>query len=200
MKKFFGEFKTFITRGNVLDMAVGVIVGGAFTAIVNAVCNNVLRPVVNWLIALVLGEDSLSGIFTYLKRVVDENGQVILEKSIYLDWGALINAVIQFMLIAFVLFCIVKTINKIKDGANDIKKKKLTKEERSEMKKMGLTLKKQDISKYRAIKAAEKAEEETKKKQEADRIAAEERAANPTTEDLLKEILAQLKANAPSNK
>ena len=48
MKKFFKEFKTFITRGNVLDMAVGVIVGGAFTAIVNALSNNILKPVINW--------------------------------------------------------------------------------------------------------------------------------------------------------
>ena len=85
MKKFFGEFKTFITRGNVLDMAVGVIVGGAFTAIVNALCNHILKPIVNWILALILGEESLSSIFTYLKKVTDETGQVILEKSIYIS-------------------------------------------------------------------------------------------------------------------
>ena len=78
MKKFFGEFKTFIARGNVLDMAVGVIVGSAFTAIVNALCNNILKPVVNWILALILGEESLSSIFTYLKKVTDETGHVIL--------------------------------------------------------------------------------------------------------------------------
>ena len=55
MKKFFGEFKKFITRGNVLDMAVGVIVGGAFTAIVNGLSNNVLKPIINYLLALMLG-------------------------------------------------------------------------------------------------------------------------------------------------
>ena len=66
MKKFLGEFKTFITRGNVLDMAVGVIVGGAFTAIVNAVCNNVLRPVINWLLALIFGQNSLDGLIPSL--------------------------------------------------------------------------------------------------------------------------------------
>ena len=49
MKKFFEEFKKFITRGNVLDLAVGVIVGGAFTAIVNGLTNNIIRPLVNWL-------------------------------------------------------------------------------------------------------------------------------------------------------
>ena len=69
MKKFFGEFKKFITRGNVMDMAVGVIVGSAFTAIVNALSNNILKPVINYLLALVFGKNSLSELFTFLKRV-----------------------------------------------------------------------------------------------------------------------------------
>ena len=60
MKKFFGEFKKFITRGNVLDMAVGVIVGGAFTAIVNGLSNNVLKPVINYLLAIMLGKNALT--------------------------------------------------------------------------------------------------------------------------------------------
>jgi len=51
MKKFFAEFKKFITRGNVVDMAVGVIVGSSFTAIVNALSNNILKPIINWLLA-----------------------------------------------------------------------------------------------------------------------------------------------------
>ena len=76
MRKFFGEFKKFIMRGNVMDLAVGVIIGSAFTAIVTALSNNILRPVINWFIALICGEDSLSNIYTFLKRVVDENGVV----------------------------------------------------------------------------------------------------------------------------
>ena len=55
IKKFFGEFKKFITRGNVLDMAVGVIVGGAFTAIINALSNNILKPLIDWLLAAIIG-------------------------------------------------------------------------------------------------------------------------------------------------
>ena len=55
MKKFFKEFKDFISRGNVLDMAVGVIVGGAFTAIITALTNQILQPLINWLIALISG-------------------------------------------------------------------------------------------------------------------------------------------------
>ena len=142
MKKFLGEFKTFITRGNVLDMAVGVIVGGAFTAIVNAVCNNVLRPVINWLLALIFGQNSLDGLYTFLKRAetTDESGKVILDlaNSIYIDWGTLISAIIQFLLIAWVLFCIVKAINAIKEEAGSAMKKKATKAERAEMKEKGL--------------------------------------------------------------
>ena len=104
MKKFFGEFKKFITRGNVLDMAVGVIVGSAFTAIVNALSDHILRPVINWLLALILGKDALSDVYTFLVRGYDENGVLSLKNSIYIDWGAFLNAIINFLLIAFVLF------------------------------------------------------------------------------------------------
>ena len=69
MKKFFGEFKKFITRGNVLDMAVGVIVGGAFTGIVNGVSNFILKPIINYLIMRVLGGEGLSGAITFLSKV-----------------------------------------------------------------------------------------------------------------------------------
>ena len=184
MKKFLGEFKTFITRGNVLDMAVGVIVGGAFTAIVNAVCNNVLRPVINWLLALIFGQNSLDGLYTFLKRAetTDESGKVVLDlaNSIYIDWGTLISAIIQFLLIAWVLFCIVKAINAIKEEAGSAMKKKATKAERAEMKEKGLNYRNlEEVKKFRMAKAAEKA--------------AADRLANPTTEDLLKQILAQLK-------
>ena len=70
IKGFFGEFKKFITRGNVLDMAVGVIIGGAFTAIVNGLSNFVLKPIINWLIMLMMGGEGsgggLSSAVTYL--------------------------------------------------------------------------------------------------------------------------------------
>ncbi len=121
MKKFFAEFKTFITRGNVVDLAVGVLVGSAFTAIVNALSNNVLKPIINWVLALCLGSNSLDGIYTYLKTayVLDEagvsTGVIDAANSIYIDWGAFINAIINFILIALVVFIIVKIINKVKE-------------------------------------------------------------------------------------
>ena len=68
MKKFFGEFKKFITRGNVLDMAVGVIVGGAFTAIVNGLTNFILKPLINALLALIFGDGSFDNAITILGK------------------------------------------------------------------------------------------------------------------------------------
>jgi large conductance mechanosensitive channel len=142
MKKFFEEFKKFITRGNVVDMSVGVIVGGAFTAIVNGLSNNILKPIVNWILALILGANSLDEIYTMLKPaykdILDEAGAIIgqeldLAQSIYIDWGSFINAIINFFIIAFVLFVIVKIINTIKDNQNEftakLKKKNLSKEQ-----------------------------------------------------------------------
>ena len=128
---FFAEFKKFITRGNIVDMSVGVIVGGAFTAIVNGLSNNILKPVINWFLAKVLGKNSLSEVYTYLQKVevpeLDAEGNatgnmiVDLTQSIYIDWGAFINAIINFLIIAFVLFIIVKFINKLSDNSHQTK-------------------------------------------------------------------------------
>lgn len=116
-KGFFKEFKEFITRGNVLDLAVGIIIGGAFTAIVNALCNNILKPIINWIIAAMVGADSLNEMYTFLKTayMTDESGaQVIdLANSIYIDWGTCINAVINFLLTALVLFLIIKAVMRV---------------------------------------------------------------------------------------
>ena len=167
---FFADFKKFITRGNVLDMAVGVIVGGAFTAIINALSNNILKPVINWMLAMILGKDSLSEVFTFLTKVykLDENGaataEIDLTNSIYIDWGAFINAIINFLLIAFTLFMIVRIINNVR--------KKLDAKELAEA-------------------AAKKAEEEAKKK------AADEAAAAAVAEKAASEkaALEQMYAN-----
>lgn len=194
MKNFFAEFKKFITRGNVMDMAVGVIVGSAFTAIVNALSNNILKPLINYLLAILFGKDSLSGVFTMLMEVKGEDGAVDLTQSIYIDWGAFINAIINFFLIAFVLFCIVRVFNKLRDGRKELADKakagKPSKEDKVAMRAAGVKLK---------DKAAVAAWYEAKAKAEAEAAAAaeeaarQERLANPTTEDLLKAILEQMK-------
>ncbi len=201
---FFNDFKTFITRGNVIDMAVGVIVGGAFTAIVNSLSNNILRPVINWVLTLVLGKDSLSEVYTFLHvayKTEDANllPEVDLAESIYIDWGAFINAIINFFIIALVLFCIVRTINNIRDMNDGIKKAArkaiLSNEEIAELKANGVNVKKRkEVDAYFENKARLAKEAEEKAKAEEDARAAAERAANPTSEELLKEIRDILKS------
>lgn len=180
MKKFFGEFKTFIARGNVLDMAVGVVIGGAFSAIVTALVN-ILLSVCTWAVP-----GGLKGLVTVLpaandmQRGMNEKiglGQMfeasklhdlgialaqenykaqieadadyllnnpnliesakttILSKydlhgtmytyklSAVIDWGTFINAIISFLIVAFVLFLIVKAFNKLKEAQEKAKAK-----------------------------------------------------------------------------
>lgn len=193
MKKFFKEFKTFITRGNVMDMAVGVIVGGAFTAIVTALSDHILKPIINWVLALILGQNSLSEVFTYLKKVEVEtevNGVMVktvdLSQSIYIDWGAFINAIINFILIAFVLFCIVKALNTLSDSGKNLKDMKLRIEYKQQK---GRKLSKKEVQFLKEEEERERAEAEQKAKEaEAARLLAEAEAAKPTTESLLLEI------------
>ena len=193
MKKFFEEFKKFVTRGNVIDMAVGVIVGSAFTAIVNGMSNFILKPIINWLLALIFGQNSLSEVYTYLKKI-EVDGVVDLEQSIYIDWGAFINAVINFFIVAFVLFTIVKIVNKFRDEhkkfTHELIKSKPTRAERKELKALGIKIRdKAAVAAYFAKKAEEKKEAEAIAKKEAEEKARLEREANPTTEDLLKKII-----------
>lgn len=199
MKKFFTEFKKFITRGNVVDMAVGVIVGSSFTAIVNGLSNYILKPLINWLLAIIFGANSLSEIYTMLKPayIVDEaTGEqtIDLANSIYMDWGSFINAIINFFLIALVLFTIVKVINKFREDRKEFQSKlangKPTKEEKKEMKALGIKRSDKEAVKAYYEEKARKAEEEKKAAEEKAKL---DRLANPTTEDLLKEIRDLLK-------
>ena len=97
MKGFLDEFKKFIMRGNVLDMAVGVIIGGAFTAIVTSLNKDIITP----LLALFGGVD-----FSYLTLVMGTG-----EDAPTLLYGNFITAVINFLITAFVIFCLIKAIN-----------------------------------------------------------------------------------------
>lgn len=99
MKAFIKEFKEFISRGNVMDMAVGVIIGGAFTAIVNSLVNDVVMP----LLSLLTGGFD----FAALCIVLGEG-----EDAATLNYGSFISAVINFILIAMVIFFVIKGINK----------------------------------------------------------------------------------------
>ena len=135
-KGFFGEFKEFITRGNVIDMAVGVIIGGAFTAIVTALTSGILTPLINYLIGLILGDASLEACRTILGNVFGMDGKVYASlaempvdvmvdwtKTNFIDWGAFISAIINFLLVALILFLVIKGINKVHDAGQKAKEK-----------------------------------------------------------------------------
>ncbi len=194
MKKFFSDFKAFISRGNVLDMAVGVIVGGAFNAIVTAFTNKIIMPLINMLLSIG-GENGLEKAYTFLKVVRDAEGQIDLTKSIYIDWGAFITAIINFFIIAFTLFVILKVAMKssemFKKTVKDIEKASPTKEEKKELKARGYD--KKDRIAYKAgLLALRKEKEEAKKAEEA-RLEAE-KAKVETDADVLRDIRDLLKA------
>ena len=138
MKKFFEEFKTFITKGNVLDMAVGVIVGGAFGAITNSLVANVITPLLAWLFKAP-NTDALN----ITLRAATET-----EEALVLGIGTFVGAIINFLVIALVLFSVIKAFNKARELA-------------------------------------------AKKEEEAEEAAAED--PKPTAEELLGEILEELK-------
>ena len=180
IKKFFAEFKKFITRGNVLDMAVGVIVGGAFTGIVNGLSNYNLKPIINWLLAMVLGKDGLTGAITMLSPSYKETEvagvitkELDLATSIYIDWGAFISSIINFLLIAFVLFTIVKMMNDFAAA----REKAIGELSCNDKKEIWKIRKQQKVSKKEAaVIYARKVEEAKAKKAEEERIASEEAA------------------------
>ena len=145
MKKFFEEFKAFVMRGNVMDMAVGVIVGGAFGAITSSLVANVITPLLAWL----FGTPNTDALNITLRAADEAAGT----EAVVLGLGTFIGAVINFLVIALVLFSVIKAMNKAK----------------------------------------ELAEKALKKQKEEEEAAAAEEPKGPTTEELLGEILAELK-------
>lgn len=198
MKKIANEFKTFIQRGSIIDMAVGIIVGSAFTAVVNAMSNNILKPLINLFLTLVFGADSLSDVYTMLKPVYDDAGAIILEESIYIDWGSFINSFVNFLVVAIVLFTIVKVVNAVhkkhKEIVEDILDDVPTKEDRKEMKRRGISLVDGDaVEAFMNEKKSLADEAAELERRRAEEQAQKQREENPTAEDLLKDILDVLK-------
>ena len=109
MKKLLSEFKEFINRGNVVDLAVAVIIGGAFTSIVTALTTNIINPLITVIAGG--GSDAISG---------------LVVPGTDIDFGAFISACINFLIVAFVVFLLVKAVNK----AQNIGKKITGKEEK----------------------------------------------------------------------
>ena len=185
IKAFFQEFSKFVSRGNILDMAVGVIIGGAFSAIVTAFTNKIIMPLINLLLSIG-GDNGLEKAYTFLKIVKDETGVIDLSRSIYIDWGAFITAIINFLIIAMTLFIIMKIIMRsdqlFKDSWSKVKKNIPTEEERKELEAMGVD--------HKNKKAYRKALAELR---ESKKIVSAPEPKKPTQEELLTEILAELK-------
>lgn len=143
---FFSEFKTFVMRGSVLDMAVGIVIGGAFTAIVTSVVQDIINPV----IGLIIGKIDFSELKIILVPATESAGEVAIR------YGVLIQTVIQFLLTALVLFLIIRGVNNLRSQMNaeeNAEKKKKEEEEK---------LKKEEEAKI----AQAKLDEEEARKQE----------------------------------
>ena len=119
MKKMMQEFKTFISKGNVLDMAIGVISAGAFGKITTSVVNDILMPVIGAIFGGSSLQDTLN--ITLKPAVLDEAGEVVKEANV-LGIGNLITYIIDFIIVAFICFLIVKAFNKAKEKAEAKKK------------------------------------------------------------------------------
>ena len=167
--KLWGEFKKFITRGSVLDLAVGMIIGSAFTAIVNGLVNYIFKPLIN---AIPI-KDGLNGLITMLRPAYDAAGAIDMTASVYIDWGSFIMAIVNFLLTAVVLFFLVKGINAFHDGFGKTKKEMtvLSNKEIRGLLKQGKSLK--EIEEIKAQKIAD----EKAAKEAADKAAAEAAAA-----------------------
>lgn len=106
-KGFFQEFKEFAMRGNVLDMAVGVVIGGAFGKITNSLVNDIIMP----LVSMLTGGIDFSDWKWVLKNAVIENGEEI-SAAVSVNYGTLISTILDFIILAFAIFCMVKAINR----------------------------------------------------------------------------------------
>ena len=101
VRKFLDEFKAFALKGNVMDMAIGVIIGGAFQSIVGALTENLINPLIGLLFQM-----NLDGVGLTLQ---------FGEKTVFFGFGAFVSAVINFIIMAFVLFCLVKLVHRMMD-------------------------------------------------------------------------------------
>ena len=127
---FIGEFKKFIARGNIVDLAVGIIIGGAFTAIVNSLVNDVLMPLLalvkeggfeNMYVGLIKEGLAPEGGFALKNGAIIEEGEQLYRTYIY--YGNFIQQIINFFLVAISLFIIVKTINHVREKAEETRER-----------------------------------------------------------------------------
>ena len=120
---FFKDFKAFIAKGNVLDMAVGVVVGGAFGKITTSLVNDIINP----LIGLLVGKEDLSAWVITLKEAVDGT-----TPAVTLNIGSFISTILDFLIISLSIFCVLRVLMKAKAAADKLTKKEAEEKEKSE--------------------------------------------------------------------
>ncbi len=118
MKKFIEEFKAFISRGNVMDMAIGVIIGGAFGAITKSLVDNIITP----LLAFIFGSPNTDALNITLRAAETDAAGEVVKDALVLGLGTFVGAIINFLVIALVLFSVIKAINKAHEIAEKAKK------------------------------------------------------------------------------
>lgn len=109
MKKFFKEFETFAVKGNAIDLAVGVIIGGAFAAITNSLVNDILNP----LIGLITGPVDFSDKAIVLRSATETT------EALTVGYGVFVNTLINFLIVGFVLFLLVRQMNRLREKIAD---------------------------------------------------------------------------------
>ncbi|MDR0620250.1 MAG: large-conductance mechanosensitive channel protein MscL [Bacteroidales bacterium] len=112
---FFTEFKNFAMRGNVIDMAVGIIIGGAFGKIVSSIVTDIIMPP----LGLLIGNMDFSKMHWIMREAVMD-GAVVVKPAVTLNYGEFINMVINFIIIAFSVFLVIRTINKVETKAKEL--------------------------------------------------------------------------------
>lgn len=188
MKKFINDFKAFISKGNVVDMAVGIIIGASFQAVVKSVANDIIYP----LISLLIGVDFTSLSVVLKPEVLNEANEVV-KTAIVLSYGNLIQNIVDFLIIALSIFVGLRAITGIRNIYNygKIKMLKTTKEkypEAFEKDELGVKSEYNELK----VKYPDKFKEEIaleKAMKEKDKV------VEPSTNDLLKEILLELRNN-----
>ena len=119
MKKFFEEFKAFAMRGNVIDMAVGVVIGGAFGKITTSIVNDIIMPVVG----MITGGVNFADWKIVLKAAELDAAGAEVTKEVAITYGNTIAIILDFIIVAFAIFCMVKAINGMRAKAEELKKK-----------------------------------------------------------------------------
>ena len=113
MKKFFEEFKAFAMRGNVIDLAVGVVIGGAFGKITTSIVNDIIMPVIGILTGGLSFTDWKIVLKEAVTHVAEDGATVVDAAEIAINFGNTIAVIVDFIIIAFAIFCMIKVMNKM---------------------------------------------------------------------------------------